>query len=51
MELDRIQRQPSVTGGRQSNGPKDEDFPVKDGIIFSTTVEVTHSKRQDGDFV
>lgn len=51
MELDRMQRQPSVTGGRQRNGSGDEEFSVKDGIMFSTTVEVTHSRKEDDDFV
>ena len=50
MELDRVQRQPSVTAGKR-RGSREEDFPVKDGIIYSTTVEVTHSAKGDDDRV
>ncbi|KAH7317905.1 hypothetical protein BKA65DRAFT_109857 [Rhexocercosporidium sp. MPI-PUGE-AT-0058] len=53
MEMDGMQRQPSVTGGRREGdgaGVWDEDYVMKDGIMMSTTVEIHRSpKGRDGD--
>ncbi|PVH78534.1 hypothetical protein DL98DRAFT_590278 [Cadophora sp. DSE1049] len=59
MEMEGMQRQPSVTGGRgkgkngkgERDDTWDEDFIMKDGIMMSTTVEIHRSPKGDGDMV
>lgn len=58
MEMEGMQRQPSVTGGRgkdkkgrERDDSWDEDFIMKDGIMMSTTVEIHRSPKGDGDMV
>lgn len=54
MELDGMQRQPSVTGGRGKMDLADtwdEDFIVKDGILMSTSVVIYRSPKEDDDMV
>lgn len=57
MEMEGMQRQPSVTGGRgkgrdgERDDSWDEDSIMKDGIMMSTTVEIHRSPKGDGDLV